>query len=300
MNTTIDDTTSRWINGMPYELAFWNNVYRWKWTFEGMMNWSNYGATIQLEGFDANAFLVSRTKPKVLDVGCGMSYAPGNFTEKNCRREPLDISYVDPLAEHFNSILRRHRRLLPEITFGMVEYLSSFYPDQDISLIIIQNALDHSSNPMKGIYESLATLEPTGCLYLNHHANEAETEHYKGFHQYNICEEDGKLVIWNKSRRWDVGKLTSGFAQVDVSKTDSGHVVATIRKTADVPSTLLADKKDRATLCRQLVAQVSASNCLSNIAKRKMVYWLYNATQFVAQALPWDVKMKVKKIIKQT
>ena len=28
---------SQWIDGIPYEKAFWNNVYRWKQTFNGMM-----------------------------------------------------------------------------------------------------------------------------------------------------------------------------------------------------------------------------------------------------------------------
>ena len=137
---------SQWIDGIPYEKAFWNNVYRWKQTFNGMMQWSNYGGIIDLECFDANRFLSSCTscKPKVLDVGCGLSYATGNYIEINGTKTALDLHYVDPLADVFNDIKKRYHRNLPDIEFGMVEYLSDFFPRHDADLIIIQNALDHS------------------------------------------------------------------------------------------------------------------------------------------------------------
>ncbi len=121
---------SQWIDGIPYEKAFWNNVYRWKQTFNGMMQWSNYGGIIDLECFDANRFLSSCTscKPKVLDVGCGLSYATGNYIEINGTKTELDLHYVDPLADVFNDIKKRHHRNLPDIEFGMVECLSDSFP----------------------------------------------------------------------------------------------------------------------------------------------------------------------------
>ena len=127
-----------------------------------------------------------------------LSYATGNYIEINGTKTALDLHYVDPLADVFNDIKKRYHRNLPDIEFGMVEYLSDFFPRHDADLIIIQNALDHSAMPIKGIQEAFSTLKTGGILYLNHHPNEAETEQYKGFHQYNIDEENGKLVIWNK------------------------------------------------------------------------------------------------------
>lgn len=159
---------SQWIDGIPYEKAFWNNVYRWKQTFNGMMQWSNYGGIIDLECFDANRFLSSCTscKPKVLDVGCGLSYATGNYIEINGTKTALDLHYVDPLADVFNDIKKRYHRNLPDIEFGMVEYLSDFFPRHDADLIIIQNALDHSAMPIKGIQEAFSTLK-TGGIYIS-------------------------------------------------------------------------------------------------------------------------------------
>ncbi len=119
-----NDFTLSWMRGIPYEIAFWNNVFRWTHTYNGLMNWSKFGSVIELEGYDANAELKDMASPKVLDVGCGMSYATGNFIEKDSVKVPLDIHYIDPLADYYNIILRRHKRQLPDIEFGMAEYLS--------------------------------------------------------------------------------------------------------------------------------------------------------------------------------
>lgn len=154
----------------------------------------------------------------MFDVGCGMSYAIGDKIKKDGKLVPLDIHYVDPLAFHFNRILRKSKRNLPQIEFGMAEYLSAFIPNQDASLITIQNALDHSSAPVKGIIESLLSLHEGGVLYLNHHPNEAEMEKYKGFHQYNVDEQEGQLVIWNKQGSINITQLLDGFASVEIKK----------------------------------------------------------------------------------
>lgn len=168
-NTTA--ITQKWLEGISYEVAFWNNVYRWPHTFQGMMGWAHYGSTICLEGFDANHFLLANDHPSVYDVGSGMSYAVGDHLEKGGKLIPLDIHYIDPLAFHFNRILKKYKKKLPPIEFGMTEYLSAFI--HDASLITIQNALDHSSAPIKGIVEALLALRKGGVLYLNHHPNEA-------------------------------------------------------------------------------------------------------------------------------
>ncbi len=294
-----DIFTDKWIKGIAYEVAFWNNVYRWKRTFRGMMGWSHYGSVIELEEFDANSFLAGKESPVILDVGCGMSYATGNLISRNGTETPADIRYVDPLAPYFNRILRRYRRGLPEITFGMMEYLSAFYPEQDVDLVIIQNALDHSANPVKGIMEALETLRTGGILYLNHHPNEGETENYKGFHQYNITDEDGKLIIWNRDERSDINALIKDFADISVSRSAQGHVIAVITKTAGVPPHLTEDRKDKRRLCEDLIMQTMQTSSIAHAVKARCRYWKFNAIQFVAQALPWETRMKVKKLIKQ-
>lgn len=297
--TKDSSNIQKWIEGIPYEIAFWNNVYRWKRPFDGLMKWSHYGNIIELECFDASQFLENQENPLVLDVGAGMSYATGNYINKGGEKTPLDIHYVDPLAPFFNKILKKYKKNLPEIDFGMMEYLSAFYPDHNVDLVIIQNALDHSSNPLKGIYEAVDTLRVSGKLYLNHHPNEAEMEHYKGFHQFNICAENEKLTIWNKSERYDIAELLHDFAEVETATAESGHVIAIITKKSDVPYDLLGDKNDKRVLAEALLQQSFSSFSFAKRLRMSLLYWKYNFIQFVIQGLPWDLRMKIKRLIKQ-
>lgn len=293
------NTFKQWMKGISYEVAFWNNVYRWKHTFQGMMKWSHYGQEIQLEGFDANNYLAAKEAPCVLDVGSGMSYATGNMLTKEDRTTTLDIHYIDPLAPYFNRILKRHHKHLPEIEFGMMEYLSAFYPHHDIDMIIIQNALDHSAYPVKGVMESLNCLKPGGILYLKHHPNEAEKEHYKGFHQYNITQTRGQLIIWNKTTRWNISQLVKDFADTTVTVGDNGYIIAIITKKDDVPFNLVDSRQDCRELTTMLISISQQQRQVGFTLKNKMEYWLYYSIQFFAQAMPWNIKMAVKKIIKQ-
>lgn len=305
INSNQTVITEKWLDGISYEIAFWNNVYRWSHTFRGMMRWANYGSKIELEGFDANNFLLSFEQPKVYDVGCGMSYAVGDKIEKNGKLIPLDIHYVDPLAFHFNRILKKNKRNLPQIELGMAEYLSAFIPNQDASLITIQNALDHSSAPVKGIIESLLSLHEGGVLYLNHHPNEAEMEKYKGFHQYNVDEKDGKLIVWNKQESINVTQLLDGFASVETKRMDNGHIIAVITRVSQqkLLSTPLKayvdDRKDKGELCQVLLQFQYNNTSLFKSVKNSINFRIFDTIQFFAQMLPWSLKMKVKHFIKQ-
>ena len=294
----MEHSIDKWLKGIAYEVAFWNNVYRWNHGFRALMEWSNYSSVIELELFDANLFLNETARPQVLDVGCGMSYATGNYIRRNNHLEPLDIYYIDPLAWYFNDILKRYHRDMPPITFGMMEYLSAFYPNHKTDLVIIQNALDHSSNPVRGIIEALDTLRNHGILYLNHHPNEAEVEHYKGFHQYNITEEEGQFIIWNKNEHININELLQDFASVETRRNpETGHIIAIIRKTAEVPDRLCNKSKDISELCESIVRNNHRSQKLSYALSYKCHYGLFNTIQFFAQMLTYEQRMKIKRII---
>ncbi|MBR4920775.1 MAG: hypothetical protein IKZ62_05605 [Prevotella sp.] len=295
--TNNENTIKKWMKGIPYELAFWNNVYRWKRTFNGMMNWSHYGKEIELELFNASLFLSSQPSPKIIDLGCGMSYATGNMITRNGTLEPIDIHYIDPLATNFNQILKRYHRQLPMIEFGMMEYISAFYPNHDTDLIIIQNALDHSAEPVKGILEAIDALRINGILYLNHHPNEAEKEQYKGFHQYNITIEKDHLIIWNKENHWDINNMLGTFASIKTCQHDNGHIIAVITKKEDVPTNMLTEKADIRNLSGVLI-NLSQQH-IGRAICQKTNYWFYNIIQFFVQSLSWDTKMELKRIIKQ-
>ena len=228
------DLSSRWVSGIPYEVAFWRSYYRNKGSRNDLLSWSQYGRECSLDNFDVAAFVdgLNREDPVIADVGCALSYMFSDIIGGRKR----EVTYVDPLAPHYNRILDDYSLPYPRITFGMGETLSLLFPRDSVSFIHIRNALDHSVRPMMVVWQALMCLHEGGVLYLNHKPNEAEHEAYIGFHQYNVDCQDGRLVIWNKEERIDVGDVLSGYADVEVSVTGEGRIVGVITKRADIPS----------------------------------------------------------------
>ena len=290
----------QWVEGIPYEVAFWNNLYRWNDTFEGVLNWSRLGKPLELEGLDAQQFLSTFEAPIVLDVGCGLSYAMGDqlITPEGTRL--LDVRYIDPLAFYYNEIIQRHHRNMPPIQFGMMEYLTANVEPNSVALVMIHNALDHSANPIKGILNAISILKVGGCLYLNHHPNEAETEHYKGFHQFNICaDEECHCIIWNKTQRFVVDNIIAPFASIRTQILENGFVVSVITKTGEVSQDLLDPLKDNQELSQLLIMQTCNSLRPGYALRLRMKYWWYNTIQFFVQSLSYNNRMRLRRMIYQ-
>lgn len=287
--------TINWIDGIPYELTFWEYSFRYKKRLQSLLTWSKLNSTLCLQGWDAMGFLssLSRPNPIVLDVGCGMSYATGNL---DFQMRPLNIHYVDALANDFNSIKNKYQPSLPNIEFGMMEYIGAFYPNHDISLIIIQNALDHCSNPMKAILEALDALHIGGCLYLNHHPNEAEYEHYRGFHKFNICVDNAlHLLVWNQSEHIVVDDEVRSFATILCTEKD-GNPIAILTKTANIPPELLHREQDVQVLCNALLHTANVICSPAQLIKKKCHITFYKIVQAFIQLFPWKIRQNIKDI----
>lgn len=171
-----EENISQWLKGIPYEVAFWKSWYNDKHHIQKLYTWSFYGKECKLDNYDPVPLIQSKRNPKILDVGCALSYAFGNiFGGIN-----HIVDYVDPLAGFYNEILRHARIDRPMIKYGMIESLSAFYPMNTVDFIHVRNALDHCANPMRGLYECLAVLRKGGVLYLNHFRNVAVNEGYMG------------------------------------------------------------------------------------------------------------------------
>lgn len=225
--------TRRWLKGIPYEVAFWQSYYRNKRSRADLFEWSLYGRECVLDNFDLKTFIegCGDDQPVIADVGCALSYTFGG----RIGGRDYPVQYIDPLAPFYNHILDRYHIDRPRIIFGMTESLSDNFRPDSVAFLHIRNSLDHSMMPVLGIREALRVLKPGGVLYLNHFRNEAENENYRGFHQFNISEENGHLVIWDRRSRYDINDMLHGIADVTVSVTDSGRIVAVIRKTGTVP-----------------------------------------------------------------
>ena len=282
-----------WVNGIPYEIAFWEGIFSNKKRIESLFNYSRYNKEIELTNFDVNLFLSQKENPAVVDAGCGMSFCNGD----KLNGKQLNVCYIDPLAPFFNKIIEKKKIDLPKITFGFIEYLSAFVPLK-ASLIIVQNALDHSINPLKGIIECIESLEIGGVLYLRHFRNEAETENYRGFHQYNISLENDDIIIRNKETKTNINSFIKAYTEIETS-TCGNEIIAVITKKQEVPNELFDFKKDIAYLSNQYIEIIRNFNLVPFSFLYHLNFFRLRIIQLFVQLFNWKTRQGIKKLLKK-
>lgn len=283
---------NNWINGIPYEIAYWESTYSNKKRLESLFKWSKYNKEIELNNFDVKPLLCQKENPIIVDAGCGMSFSNGDKLDG----KQLNVFYIDPLAPFFNKIIEKKKLDLPKITFGFIEYISAFVPDK-ASLIIVQNALDHSNDPIKGILECIESLEIGGVLYLRHFKNEAVTENYRGFHKYNISLENDELIIWNKETKTNINNFLRDFTDIKTS-TIRNEVIAVITKEKELTNGHIDYKKDIENLSNHYIEMIQNLSKVSYSFSYQWIFFKMRIIQLFAQQFNWETRQKIKKMIK--
>jgi SAM-dependent methyltransferase len=129
----------------------------------------------------------------------------------------LWITAVDALAEQYERLLRDAGITPPVLTQqGEVERLTERFPKNSFDLVNMENALDHSYDPLLGIRQMLEVVKPGGYVLLLHDVNEAHRTGYVGFHQWNFCAENGHFIIWNRKTRISVNDALGDIAEITV------------------------------------------------------------------------------------
>jgi SAM-dependent methyltransferase len=284
-----------WLNGIPYEIAFWSSIYGNKKSRKNLFLWTqkNYGINDKI--LNLEEFLSNKKQSIVLDVGCGMSFRTKYLLENY----DVDLQYIDPLADYFNKIAIKNKVNVPTIKFGMLEYLSAFYPTNNISLIFIFNALDHSQNPIKGLFECFEALEIGGVIYLQHHNNEAVTESYRGFHQFNITIIDNQLIIWNKKDKYNINELFADFAEV-ITDFTGNEPTAVIKKTKNTNRSFINDSDDKKFLCENMLNFTQDLSSVSFVLKYHLKFRWYSLIHFIMQFFSFNFKARIKTIIRKS
>lgn len=284
----------KWLKGIPYEVAFWQSYYGNKKRRKELFGWSLFNKQCELDEFDIDTFIQNckSSSPRLLDVGCALSYAFGNIING----EEANVCYVDPLAPFYNKILNRYKIERPYITFGMIESLSASFDMNSIDFIHVRNALDHCSNPLQGIIQCLICLKPEGVLYLNHFIDEAENEGYRGFHQFNINTEDGQLILWNNNTHINVTELCKPFAKVETSITNSGRVVSVITKTCELPSELNNPEQNAKNMTDLMISSVEYFNSFGNSFTYQLSRLISTLGHRTMRVLPWSLLKAIKRL----
>jgi SAM-dependent methyltransferase len=221
-NEALVRQLSAWLDGIDYEIKFWNNWMetkggQWADDFVKRENPDNPVDPALFEGMDT-----SETQ-KVLDVGAG----PASFFGYRLDGRPIELSACDPLAPQYAEMAARNGVSWPVPTMsGFAEDLSAFYPCNSFDMVVCRNALDHSFDPVRGIEEMLLVLKTGGRINLRHYVNEAEEGNYVGFHQWNFDVVDGRPVIWNPGGRIDLIERFGNYADIRFEKKEKERWVS--------------------------------------------------------------------------
>lgn len=191
---------TKWNSGILDEVNFWESWFATK-----GLEWPDdykfrLDPSTELQSYIKD-LLVGKENPTILDIGAG----PLTFLGKNIDGFPINIYPVDALAANYNIIMHQHGIVPPIRTI----YKESEDIDQLIGLvkpdlIVAQNTLDHSYNPMKAIALMTAVVNPRGVIYLNHYSRTADNEQHLGLHQWNFYLENDRLMLASDGVTYDV------------------------------------------------------------------------------------------------
>ena len=191
-----------WSEGIEFEKDFWA---QWMETKGGV--WSeDYNNRVKKQRRIDDMFVdampplppgvKNRTHALILDAGAGPMSLVGNWHPDM----DIELIAVDPLSYLYNELLHKFNLVpYPRVQHAFVERVSELYPSDFFDVVHIQNALDHSGNPLAGIFSMLTVLKPGGKLLMMHGIDEAINEGWLGFHQWNFNRsKEGKFTITKK------------------------------------------------------------------------------------------------------
>jgi hypothetical protein len=157
----------------------------------------------------------------VVDVGSGP------LTTVGCTwARPLRVMAIDPLADHYNALMDR-LGVVPPVrpVMGAAENLLSVISAESADLLVMNNALDHSFQPLQCVMNLVAAAKPGCFVYLNHFANEAERESYRGLHQWNIFRRGNDTIVSSVTEEHSLAQVLTGKARVSTRTRFEKHAV---------------------------------------------------------------------------
>ena len=205
-----------WERGLPSETGYWEkwiarrgdpdpgrltDSFEWRLDPESEVQEPLRGVLDRLEG----------PAVSILDVGAG----PLTSVGKRHPGKQIEVVAIDPLAAEYDALLERAGIEPPVRTRpGRAELLLQEFGAGAFDVAHADNALDHCADPVAAIEEMFAVVRPGGYVVLRHGPNEAERNHYRGLHQWNLEASGDRLVVWGRGESHDVGSRLGPAAEL--------------------------------------------------------------------------------------
>ena len=213
----IRDYVKTWIGGIGPEIGFWSmwirtKGFKWPEDYQRRM--------LPAPKFILDRFLDDRWPVQVLDVGSG-PFSPVGIASA---RGLVELHACDPLAPFYHQLYENFG-ITPYVRpeFAFAEALTDRYAPESFDVVHMSNALDHSCFPAAGIMSMLAVVRAGGLVILSHSENEAVRENYKAFHQWNITEQAGQMIVWRGDQSFNLSEQVGEFADISVWRMGEGN-----------------------------------------------------------------------------
>lgn len=190
------DMKKEWGKSISHEISFWENWFknkggRWK---------EDYKMRLSPDSRLQELFLKYLNKDilenKILDVGAG----PLTIINKKCDFTKLYIYAVDPLANEYDSLLKKYNiQPIVRTQKSDGERLTEKFNDNNFDITYSRNALDHSYNPLKCIEEMVKVTKSGGYIILQHFLNEGSHKWYRGMHKWDFFVKNNSLFLKGKN-----------------------------------------------------------------------------------------------------
>lgn len=224
---------SKWLDGIKSELNFWKHYIDTK-GIEFNTKWDELISNDR--PFELDEYLTS-AETKFLDVGSGPFSSCGIKTNKT----KMKMYTVDALAYIYKA-LKDKSKIYSGVTpdFAMVEFLDEKFEKNEFDIVLMQNALDHTFNPLIGILQMLLVCKIGGRVILKHKINEAENGNYSGLHQWNLCIDDHKFMIWRPGIYYNVTEILKEYVDFIINDDPNEYYFTVVLlKKKDIPSNCL-------------------------------------------------------------
>lgn len=227
----VEKSVNMWLDGVQNEINYWNSWFQHKgarWKDDYLLRTQG---KIKIASYNDEFIDYTDKNFRVLDAGSGPISSFG--TEGSGGK--IQLTACDALADIY-AILLKNFRIVPycQTEYGCFEGLAQIYGMNFFDYIHARNSLDHSFDPLLGLYNLILVVKKGGYIQLRHADNEAERENYNGLHQWNLTIENSEFFIWNKSIRYNITQLFQNCCDFSYRQdAQSNNHVVIIRKNVD-------------------------------------------------------------------
>lgn len=188
--TCLSLMTQADINAIAHELAFWQQFVK---TPRFLNTWASTTTNPELLP-EVVEVLRGHAASRVLDVGSGVVSILHGVVN--------NVTATDPLGKLYELIFDyKQHQLTPPVAVRGEELLSHFKPET-FDVAHIRNALDHAQDPRQVIENMWALLKVGGTLIVHGFVDEATSENYQGFHQWDIRPKKNGIGVYGKDGQY--------------------------------------------------------------------------------------------------